>query len=58
MKRTISILTVCLLVLTLLAGCGSSTVVVQQAPAEGTDLAATVTISIGGFQNLIAEAAK
>lgn len=27
-------------------------------PAEGTDLAATVTISIGGFQNLIAKAAK
>lgn len=57
MKRTISILTVCLLVISLLAGCGSSTVVVQ-APAEGTDLAATVTISIGGFQNLIAKAAK
>ena len=57
MKRTISILTVCLLAISLLAGCGSSTVVVQapateapateapatEAPAETVDAAAEAT---------------
>ena len=64
MKRSVALILVLALIATLFTGCVGTTaaevagIVITETtkPADGTDLSASVTIAIGGFQALIAKA--